>query len=228
MLGSFRWLSLLFLTIGGLCLLACSSSRDDGTESIVDQTDITVSPPDILLDISNDDVMVEPIPSGPLHAVFSASEIPETGLYLEVENLEEESIRIRVRTAGLIDIFGIAFRLVYDADLMEVVSIQAANTLEGDGATSHTVFHENKDNQLVYGAARFHQPGQWGQVQYTGVSLDGAILATIELKLKKEGTGEIQFHPLGRDIRDISLENIEVSWVGTTVDIGHEQEGGAP
>jgi len=216
------------LLLSGLFLMACSTSRTDSNEPTPEQTDTQVAQPDISPDIVINDTVAEPIPNGPLAAAFNTPATPESGLYIEAESLEDEKIRVRIRTAGLTDIFGIAFRLEYDSNLLEVVSAQAPNTLDGDGATSHTVFHQNENHQLIYGGARFHTPGQWGQVQYTGVDLDGAILATVEMALKKEGKGEIQFHVLGRDIRDITLENIDVSWVGTSIDIAYEQEGGTP
>jgi len=164
-------------------------------------------------------------PSGPLVALAGASEAPDSGLQVLESEAEGGMLTVKVRGVGLQDVFGAAFHITWDPEVLSLDSMTAASPLT-TSIPSESIIHEREGGRVIYGTARFHT-SNWGQFDYKGVDLEDAVFATLTFAPVAPGETTIGFRDRGRDIRDSSLTPVEdLAWSGLPVTVSHADEGG--
>ena len=141
-------------------------------------------------------------------------EKPSEGIFWEIEE-EENSILLQISAIELKDIFGIAFHIHYNPDVLRYVDGQSTEILRDPKADTASLIREGKIGEVYFGSVRLHEPKGGGQgIAYTGLDLPKGIIASFRFEVIGAGDALLNIAEEGRDIRNSDLEPMTITLQG--------------
>lgn len=153
---------------------------------------------------------------------WTPGEKPAEGIFWEIEE-EENSILLQISAIELKDIFGIAFHIHYNPDVLRYVDGQSTEILRDQKADTASLIREGKAGKVYFGSVRLHEPKGGGQgIAYTGLDLPKGIIASFRFEVIGAGDALLKIAEEGRDIRNSDLEPMTIPLKGGNLNVQTE------
>lgn len=107
---------------------------------------------------------------------------PTSGVYLLPVNFDEQSLTLEVVGNGITDLYGLAFRLQYDPEVLDFTEMIPAADWPAEAIS---ISHETQTGILVAAVT--------SRGSATGLNFQDQVMATLHFDLLKEGESGIRF-----------------------------------
>ena len=142
---------------------------------------------------------------------YEADEEIDSGIRIDIEENEEGNLELIVSAVQLESVFGIAFHLNFDPTILEFVSGTSTDILRDNFNQSSSVIR-TEEGSIRFGTTRIPPPPQFGGGQdYSGMDLDGAVIARFQMKRLAPGNANLNMPIHNRDVRNSELETLQFS-----------------
>ena len=156
---------------------------------------------------------------------FSSGSEIESGIRLDVEETEKGEIELVITAVQLENVFGIAFHLNFNPNVIEFLSGTSTDVLR-DNTNDATSVVRTETGSIRFGTARIPPPPQFGGGQnLTGMNLDGAVIARFQMGRVAPGKAQLEMPMHHRDLRNTQLETIQFEL--QSGDLTLQEKGGA-
>lgn len=136
-----------------------------------------------------------------------------SGLFLEVLSEGDNALTVNVWATGLEDVFGLAFHLRHNPNVLLFEEAETEPILEqdGGGVESRTVLRSSP-GFVRYGTVRIHEISGYGQgANLTGVDVGKSMVGSFHYKILRGGNAGLHIPVEGRDHRTSELEQLSLT-----------------
>jgi len=147
----------------------------------------------------------------------------ESGISFEVTEETGDAFWLKVSATKMSNVFGLAFYVNYNTEVIEYVEAISENILE-DNFTEVSKVVRHEPGQFRYGIVRIHDPGNYGQPpEYTGIDIEEGVVVRIQFRKVSAGDTELHIPDIGKDLRDNELDVQNLNVRETTITL-HQVE----